>query len=468
MSGQTSSKIQKAICETESKNLEEEKSGWLEHHPQVIQEFFKWLADGGAKFSPVYLKQYNVNDRGVFASEDILKGKEFLYLPRWMLMTDRAAAESKIGKQLKESKFQPRSRHTLLACWLLTERADPKSKWKPYIDTLPKSFHNMPLFFNKEQLAKLKCTLALDRLQEQKRGLETEYGNLVKHLPWFKESKIFTYQNFVWARLIVLTRMFLVTIGSNQVDALVPFVDLMNHKEPRVTTWDFNNARNGFVAKSLCHIKSGTEIFDTYGLKCNSRYFVNYGFVPEGENPFNTAVLRISYNDDAQSSMVELLQQLYPDAFHVSWLCNDESVMQAFSFVRFLVAEREELEKALTEKDFGISHIPPLSYDVESRVLDRLAAEAQISLSRLPFSVSHDRALLLDYQNYPLRTNQRNIVLARLGEREVLVYYVELAKAVGPLWKRLAKEPDANLDVEFSSLNVYMWEYVDLIRRSLK
>ena len=48
----------------------------------------------------------------------------------------------------------------------------------------------------------------------------------------------------------------------------------------------------GFVVKALENIDKGDEIFITYGDKCNSSYFVDYGFVLE-HNMSNTVPIVI-------------------------------------------------------------------------------------------------------------------------------------------------------------------------------
>ena len=48
------------------------------------------------------------------------------------------------------------------------------------------------------------------------------------------------------------------------------------------------------------------------------------------------------------------------------------------------------------------------------------------SLAKFETSIKHDNALLSDFQNYPRFSNKRNIVVMRLGEKEVLTYYAEL------------------------------------------
>lgn len=63
---------------------------------------------------------------------------------------------------------------------------------------------------------------------------------------------------------------------------LIPFADMLNHSyERKQTNYSFDAERNGFKFEALQDIPENIEITTTYGSKCNSRYFMSYGFVPE-------------------------------------------------------------------------------------------------------------------------------------------------------------------------------------------
>jgi hypothetical protein len=80
------------------------------------------------------------------------------------------------------------------------------------------------------------------------------------------------------ARLLVSSRVFGIMVEGVKTDALVPVADMLNHHLPKQTSWFYCDKRKGFVIQSLREIEPGTEIFDSYGQKCNSRFLLNYGF----------------------------------------------------------------------------------------------------------------------------------------------------------------------------------------------
>ena len=65
---------------------------------------------------------------------------------------------------------------------------------------------------------------------------------------------------------------------------MAPFADMLNHKLPKQTSWNYIDSEEGFVIEAIEDLPKGVEVFDSYGKKCNSRYLLNYGFVIEN-NP---------------------------------------------------------------------------------------------------------------------------------------------------------------------------------------
>jgi len=112
-------------------------------------------------------------------------------------------------------------------------------------------------------------------INDRKISLKMEYDNICKHVPEFKR---FHHLDFSWARLAVITRIFGFEVKGHKTDGLVAMADMLNHKRPNETSWTFDDARNAFTITTTKRILKGGQIFDSYGRKCNSRYFVNYGF----------------------------------------------------------------------------------------------------------------------------------------------------------------------------------------------
>ena len=104
----------------------------------------------------------------------------------------------------------------------------------------------------------------MDRLE----SLKTEYITLYENVKLYKTQNI-TFSDFVWARSVVITRIFGFTINDNKTSGLVPFADLVDHSpKPRKVKWFYQNSSNGFVMSTVAGMKQNDEIYVTFGKKC--------------------------------------------------------------------------------------------------------------------------------------------------------------------------------------------------------
>lgn len=78
---------------------------------------------------------------------------------------------------------------------------------------------------------------------------------------------------------MVSSRIFGITVNGVKTDGFVPLADMLNHRRPRQTTWYYDDNREGFIIDACDDIQRGDQIYDSYGRKCNSRFFLNYGFI---------------------------------------------------------------------------------------------------------------------------------------------------------------------------------------------
>lgn len=444
--------------------------GGTHEQTEAIKIFFKWLIDGGAQFPLLSLHFCSSINRAINSKRTIKPDEDVLFVPYSHLMTSENALASHVGKQIIESGVQISSHITYLVSYLLQEKANPKSYWKPYIDILPETFDTIPLFFSEKQLAELKGSMTIAKIQDLHISLQAEYDSLVKHVPMYSE---FPYKDFVWAQLVAISRMFRMFIDRRDTEGLVPMADMLNHRNPEDTSWTYVPNRIGFVMTTLNVIDKGSEVFNTYGRKCNSQYFVDYGFVPE-TNEENEAVMYFELDkDDPTKNSKSRVSGLNSDLNYLKrfqmplqYKSPDYKVRHAFSYVRFLAATEEELEEFFDEDDFCITNVPPVSYQNEVRVLEMFAEAAQQTLHGFTHSLAHDQKLLSDLDKYALFSNARNIVLMRSGEKIVLEYFINLYKRVGPILKELA-EDSTYIKVVSGILNENMEIYFNIVMNYL-
>lgn len=421
----------------------------------VFTRMVHWLKDGGAIFPKLYLQYYGQDYRGVHCLTKVPIDDMVLYVPFQYIMTSEVAKESDIGRAITESGVDLRSKHSYLAAYLLQEKhkkgSSQPSFWEPYLNILPAKYANMPIFFEEDTLSELQGSFCLGKIADRIDSLRREYDNIYKAVPAFAK---FTHEEFVWARLVVITRIFGLVIEGNKTDGLVPYADMLNHKRPRETKWTFDDAKYGFVITSLKTIQRGEQIFDSYGRKCNSRFFVNYGFAlddnsdAEAGGNDNEAVVRaaLSPDDPAYHMKIRFVggrEQLGRREFQIPANYKEKKCKELFGFVRLLVAQDSELMLLASADSAKVDEFEPLSVRNEVAALAHLKQIATEALSKYSTTFEHDKQLLAS-GTLEVFSNKRNCVVQRCGEKEVLVWLCEMANKATPYllmpWKDLKRQ----------------------------
>lgn len=109
--------------------------------------------------------------------------------------------------------------------------------------------------------------------------LREDYALITSRVPEVREWA--TLDDFTWARMMVASRNFGITVDGIKTDALVPYADMLNHHRPRQSRWHFDSRRQAFLIISTAKLRAGQQVYDSYGKKCNSRFLLNYGFTVE-------------------------------------------------------------------------------------------------------------------------------------------------------------------------------------------
>jgi len=265
-----------------------------------FDSLLEWLRKGGAKFPHLVMKYYTIDYRGVHARKRLEKDELILEVPLPLIGTTEVARASEIGRRIDSSGCQLYSDHSWLAAWLLQEKYNSKSPFKPYIDILPVHYRNMPIFFDDEELHQLKGSFTVKMISDRKVSLKLEYDNIVKFVPEFAK---YHYLDFFWARVAVITRVFGFEVKGKKTEGLVAMADMLNHKRPNETSWTFDDSRNAFTITTTKRILKNGQIFDSYGRKCNSRFFVNYGFALDKNEDNQVAVFFNLDKEDPQHAV---------------------------------------------------------------------------------------------------------------------------------------------------------------------
>ena len=442
----------------------------LEKQKILFNNLIEWLRNNGAIFPDVEIKHYNERFRGIVATRNIFKNKQIVKIPHKCIMTTFKAYESDIGLEIKKSGWEPNSPHTLLALMLLQEKLNPNSFWKPFIDILPPNYNDFPQFYSNNELLQLKGSFVLDMIQSRNLNLENEFKEMTIAIPDF--CKKISLKDFIWARIAIVSRVFYIAYTKEKTtQGIVPMADMLNHSKNPGTRWTFVPEEDSFIIYSEKYIFKNIEIFDTYGPKCNSRYFVNYGFTLKDNQEYNQGAIFIDpvkilnkYTmNENKLNLLKNMETTIDDSF-CNYGCLIESKKETlvsinkcfrfqfiilsdkkvdsqpktmtglhsiwclFGMLRLLLSSDEEFIKIThtkESKDFIqiLLSISPLSTENELSVLKELSSICNESLTNFDTTLEMDEKELETVEPYSNRWNILNILI---GEKRVLIYYRDL------------------------------------------
>jgi histone-lysine N-methyltransferase SETD3 len=341
----------------------------------------------------------------------------------------------------------------VLAAFLLQEKSKGTgSFFYPYIDMLPKSYRHMPALFSEEELSHLQGSFSLPEITRLRQGAQWEYRQMCLAVPAFAQ---FPPEEYFWARLVVITRVFGITVGQVSTSALVPLADMLNHKRPPETHWTFSNMLNCFTIKALKGLTQGEQVYDSYGRKSNADFFLNYGFLSD-HNMYDQAEVHVVL---PQSDPLYAEKNIYwGGEFNfktVRLSCGHDLKVtcRALGFFRLLVANAAELEiirlqhqgnipaaeddddasqttakSAQTIKGEAMADsVRAVNLRNELAALQALAEACRTAAGQFSSTLQEDVALLSD-ETADITRNVRNCVLVRMSEKNVLHSWNVLAE----------------------------------------
>lgn len=430
-----------------------------EQDKDKFQIFEKWLLDNGAKFPSLELKDYGDEVRGVHATADIPPDEVIMEIPLKCLITVEMGKDTAVGQKILQSNISlDAPKHIFLMLFMLIDRQNPNSFFKPYYDILPKTLHNMPIFWTEEELRYLQGSYLLTQIDERKLAISTDYRNICRIAPEFAD--VCTEEEFAWARMCVCSRNFGLVVHGLRTAALVPYADMLNHYRPRETKWEFEDNRNAFTITSLEQLQSGAQVYDSYGQKCNHRFLLNYGFSiennveAEGFCPNEVPILlSLADSDRLRDRKVHLYGgdgSLPVKRLRVC-VTDGEPFKAMMAMLRIIVADDEDLRMLLAGSGHSVyrsmreAHYP-INLKNEIAALQKLLDMMVEYQSRYPSTLEEDIELLASKQLAPF-SNHRHAVIQVRGEKEVLRFYENLARVSLDYLKRRIDE-----DIDTSSL----------------
>jgi histone-lysine N-methyltransferase SETD3 len=387
----------------------------------------RWLEESGARIAGATIERDRDGRRGLCARAETPAGAALVEVPLRCIITTEVAQASDVGQRIAASGIEPPSSQSVIAAFLLQEKGRGRSFFAPYLDALPASYPDMPSSFGKAELSLLRGSFTLAKIAQRRASLAREHQALCYHV---RELRAFSLAEYVWARTAIMSRIFGIVVEGKKTEGLVPMADMCNHSTVRETSWAYHDDAGAFRTTALQPFRPGDPIFEHYGRKCNSRFFVNYGFaLDDNEDNEAVVVLEIPAGDPLRDAKARILGDA-KRAFQVPARLDHDETRRMLSFLQVACADPDELALLSRAQLSGARIVPALSPANEAAALALLSAACSAALDRFDTTVEEDDALLQDPR---LGRRARSCVVMRRGEKQVLHRLLDMAEEALPL-----------------------------------
>jgi hypothetical protein len=231
----------------------------------AVARLLEWARARGASWNGIEFVVDAGGNVSTVATRALPAGDTILSVPRSLMIVDN---------ELGSGEFYA---DTSLAAWLARREPGP---WAAYVDALPAELTELPMFHGDDDLAMLAGTTAYESVRNGIADIDDVYELLRESVP---------YADFMWAFAIVQSRGFQAPGTLERRVALIPLVDLLNHRTGD-TSWTYDGH---MVVTTERAFRRGEEVCFSYGdRRSNSYLFVHYGFT-HPDNQTNEAELVI-------------------------------------------------------------------------------------------------------------------------------------------------------------------------------
>jgi hypothetical protein len=383
-----------------------------------IETFKKWLETNKL---PPHKVQIGENHR-LETTETIKPGEIMLSVPFKMLLSPKGAGESKVGEAFKQVAL-PSS--IIMALYLIHEKSDPTSFWKPWLDVLPEVVPSS-LNFNEKEMAEMEGSMMQSVTARRKSAIAEEHALVIRtlqvnHTALFP-NETFTLDAYRWATMIVASRSIIVSSGNVTVPLLVPFVDLAQHDHTTNTTYEFDDDNN-FKVITNQQFNASTPVKISIGARSNGQLILSHGITLDN-NDMDQVQLNVQVSDDDPFASVKrkILEQAGcgPErTYLITKQGLSKDLLAAMRIQALKPSEFDQYTRAFEGR--------PVTLRNELEVYRTLILACQNLLKRYKTTLQQDADLL----QTDLSHHVRNAVTLRKGEKETLLVTMNL---IARLW----------------------------------
>jgi histone-lysine N-methyltransferase SETD3 len=398
-----------------------------DYYNRSVNYMRQWIISKGGNIENLQIQYYDTDYRGMVVSENLKPKKNIMGIP-WecIISLEDAKKNNYYVKEILKANKRINSPHTYLALELLYYKKN-NGNFMPYINCLPKYFNNVPINFTIDELQKLEGSFSLVKIIQKILLLKIEYNQIEEII-----GADVSFSDFVWARTAVITRVYAIKKNNMSDSVLVPFADMANHETPPNTKWEFNDKLQLFTVETEQFISKGEPIYETYGYKCNYRYFVNYGFTVNN-NKYEEATLIINplYKFLFKQYITEILE--YEDkSITIKDYINNYYDKINETLLDFIISEKMAYQVGYIYNDIAkklftfLRNNEEITKYSEIKIHKILLDIIDNTLKDFITTKDEDETLL---KKFEYNFNNRNSIIARKEEKKILIYWKTLCSA---------------------------------------
>lgn len=267
--------------------------------------------------------------RGAVAVKDLDVGDIALEIPSSTIISEELVHKSDMYQILE--KIDGMTSETMLLLWSMWEKYNCTSEFKIYFDTLPKNF-NTGLSFGVDAIMALEGTVLLEELTQAKEHLRGQYDELFPELshahPDVFPPELYTWEHFLWACELWYSNSMKIMFADGKLrTCLIPVAGFLNHSlTPHIVHYGKIDSETNSLKFSLSRPCSvGEQCCLSYGCFSSSHLITFYGFMPEGDNPYD--VIPLEFDGDEADSVEDCpMSKWTTHMVRGTWLSNNSNI----------------------------------------------------------------------------------------------------------------------------------------------
>ena len=396
---------------------------------QYLDDFKVWLKEHNIEDNLVELKSVSPElGLGLTAKTDLEAARAFLNIPRQAMITSESIMESELGPLIAGDPMLSTMPNVALAFFLVYQLCKEDSKWKPYVNALPRTYNNV-LYFQLDDLELLKGTSVFQDILTICKSISRQYAyihNLLIQNPLGKQLGIvdkLTFSDYRWAVSTMMTRQNPIPSedGSRPILALVPMLDMCNHAEKPISI-DYNPETRCCECFTPWPVKMGEEITIFYGSRPTSELVLYNGFfIDENPHDYLSLKLGISKGDPLYDIRNALLVRLGGSGSFPLY-CTPNPVREPLrAFLQTFCGTEEEIRSLLSLRDEelveALKQESLISKETKKKCLDFLKNRCTLLLKVSPSTNEKDDDLC---RSKTLSEAGKLAILLRKNERRLL------------------------------------------------